>query len=375
MGPRGRLSDALGMTAIAYELRRRRPFPLPRRRTVGRTVALGATAVFLFLFVHSGALGDAHTAMRGLSSWTLAVSVAAILGGMGFTALRWRTLLRATGVEAPLPRLFSALAVSAAANNVLPARGGDVVRVAALRTAVPVPASAVVGTMLAERLLDGFTLALWILLGALIAGAGAPLLPIGLALCAGTGTGIALAALAAAAPERSARILARVTRILPQRARRPVESAVAGALGGLSVFRSRRLLASALASSLALWACDVVMYGALAHGFGLDIGLGGWLLLEGVGNLALAVPASAAGIGSFDYLTLLGARSLGVSAGAAGAYVLTVHALVVLPATLLGGLLARSAFRTPRTRERSRRRTRRPTSSAALPCGDVAVGA
>ena len=94
------------------------------------------------------------------------------------------------------------------------------------------------------------------------------------------------------------------------------------------------------------------MYGALAHGFGLDLGLGGWLLLEGIGNLALAVPASAAGIGSFDYLTLLGARSLGVSAGAAGAYVLTVHALVVLPATLLGGLLARSAFRGSGERER-----------------------
>lgn len=331
------------MTAIAYELRRRRTFPLSRR-AVGRIAALGATAVFLVLFVRDGALGEAWTAMRGLAPWTVALALASIAGGMAFTAVRWRTLLRAAGVEAPLPRLFSALAVSAAANNVLPARGGDVVRVASVRTAVPVPASAVVGTMLAERLLDGFTLALWLVLGALLAGADA-LLPVGLALCAATGAGIGLAALAAAAPARFGRLVEGGARALPRRVRGPVTAAATGGLGGLSVFRSGRLLASAFASSAALWGCDVVMYGAVARGFGLDLGLGGWLLLEGIGNLALAVPATAAGIGSFDYLTLLGARSIGVSAGAAGAYVLTVHALVVIPATLLGGLLARSAFR------------------------------
>ena len=48
---------------------------------------------------------------------------------------------------------------------------------------------------------------------------------------------------------------------------------------------------------------------------------------------------TAAGIGSFDYLTLMTARSLGVPADAAGAYVIAVHALTVVPVTMLGLLL------------------------------------
>jgi hypothetical protein len=74
-------------------------------------------------------------------------------------------------------------------------------------------------------------------------------------------------------------------------------------------------------------------------GLGLDAGLGGYLALEAVGNLALAVPGTAAGIGSFDYLTLMTARSLAVPGDTAAAYVIAVHALTVVPVTVLGLLL------------------------------------
>jgi uncharacterized membrane protein YbhN (UPF0104 family) len=337
------------MTTIAYELRRRE-LPLPSRQTLGRLLALTTTLVFGALFVRHGSLGAAWAAMRSVPLWTVAVALAAIGGGMWFTAMRWRILLGAAGADVPTGRLFAALAVSAAANNVLPARGGDLVRVAAVRGAAPAPA--VVGTMAAERLLDGFTLALWIVFGALLAGAGAPLLPLGVAVAAATGLGIALAALATPAS------LERGARVLPRRLRGSALAVGAGFLSGLQGLRSPRVFARALAASLALWLCDVVMYGALAHGFGLPLGVGGWFLLEGIGNLALAVPATAAGIGSFDYLTLLGAHSLGVAGPAAAAYVLAVHALVVLPATILGALLARRAFR-PATRRTSAARVAR----------------
>jgi uncharacterized membrane protein YbhN (UPF0104 family) len=205
------------------------------------------------------------------------------------------------------------------------------------------PAFAVVGTLVAERMLDGFVLALWIVLGALATGAGSPMLPIGLALVAGSALGLLLASLAAASPRRAGAVLHRATQVLPGRAGTAVASAGAGFVAGLGVFRSRRLFAVALGFSLALWLADVALYAALARGFGLDLSLGGAFLLEGIGNLALAVPATAAGIGTFDYLTLLGARSVGLTGGAAAAYIVAVHAFVVLPITIVGGLMLRRA--------------------------------
>ena len=69
-----------------------------------------------------------------------------------------------------------------------------------------------------------------------------------------------------------------------------------------------------------------------------------YFLLEGIGNLALAVPATAAGIGTFDYLTLLAAKGIDVPVDKASAYVLTMHALAVLPVTIMGAILVSPAF-------------------------------
>jgi len=282
------------------------------RRHAGQLLALAATATFATLFLRRVSWSETGALLGGIPAGTALLAVAAVLGGMAFTALRWLYLLRAAGIEARVPRLFAGLAAGAAVNNLVPARGGDVVRV----KSVPARTSAVVGTLAAERLLDGFVLACFLAFGAALRGAG-PLLWAGLALATGSGLGMLVAAREPAWVER-----------LP----RPLR----GFVCGLAVFRSRSLFAQALAASVALWLCDVVMYAALAPAFGLELGFGGAFLLEGIGNLALAVPATAAGIGTFDYLTLLGAGSVGLSGHAAGAYVLAVHAFVVLPATALG---------------------------------------
>ena len=91
------------------------------------------------------------------------------------------------------------------------------------------------------------------------------------------------------------------------------------------------------------------------HGFGLGDGLGLAQQLRALSFirsdprrelpfLALAVPATAAGIGTYDYLTLVAAKGIDVPADKATAYVLTMHALTVIPITLLGVALVRPAF-------------------------------
>ena len=86
------------------------------------------------------------------------------------------------------------------------------------------------------------------------------------------------------------------------------------------------------------------MYYVVGQAFDLDIEVGAACLLEGIGNLALAVPATAAGIGTFDYLTLIAAKGVDIPTDKATAYVLTMHALTVVPITLLGAVLVRPAF-------------------------------
>ena len=67
-------------------------------------------------------------------------------------------------------------------------------------------------------------------------------------------------------------------------------------------------------------------------------------MLVGAGNLALAIPGAAAGLGSFELVTLAGAHGIGVGGAELAAFVLALHAVIVLPTTVTGALLARVAL-------------------------------
>ena len=288
------------------------------RLAAGVVVTIGAAV----LFARVEQPGALWRAVSSLPAHAVAAAVAATLAGLALGAVRWRGLLGAAGVEATTPRLFASLLVGAAVNNVVPARGGDAVRVEAVRRQTGASRLAVAGTLLAERMLDGFVLALLLLVGAVLAGAAQSFVVAGAAVAAA----IALAAVV---------VLRLGTRL---------RGRLAPLLRGVAVFRSPRLLGPGLAVSGSIWLADVVLYASLARGFGIALSLGALLLLVGVGNLALAVPGAAGGPGSFELVTLAGAHDVGVHAASVAAFVLAVHTVIVVPPTLAGAVLARTAF-------------------------------
>jgi uncharacterized protein (TIRG00374 family) len=303
-----------------------------------------ATVAFLWLFLRAAHLGDAWQEISRLPMWAFAAALVCVLLNIGFVTLRWRYLLQASGVRLSMARLFPTLAVATAANNVVPARGGDLIRIESLRRGEHVPGFVVAGTIFAERLLDGIVLSGFILAGALLIGHSGAMLLAGIALSAGASLGIALAILAAARPETVEKAAWRITNRLSGRWQRRIGRATANFVAGLAAFRAPHALWRIAWTSVAIWTCNLGMYIAIGYGFHLDLALGGFLLLEGMGNLALGVPATAAGLGTFDYLTFLSAREIGVAPAAGGAFVLVVHAFTVIPVTLLGAVLVKQAF-------------------------------
>jgi glycosyltransferase 2 family protein len=267
----------------------------------GLLLALTAGSVALFAVVaHPGRLTASLASLPPTAALT---AVGATMAGVMLVAVRWRAILAARSIEAPAARLFAALTIGSAVNNVLPARAGDAVRVESAHRLTGAPRLSIGASLLYERVLDGLLLAVLVVAGALSTHARGPFLWVGLGLAC---------------------VLVLVLPLVP-------------------VFRTRRMLA-ALGISAAIWFADVVMYGALAHGFHLDMSFGALLLLVGAGNLALAIPGTAAGLGSFELVTLAGAHGIGVGGSSLAAFVLAAHAVIVLPTTLTGIVLARAAL-------------------------------
>jgi len=287
------------------------------RSRSGRAALLTAsTAGALALFLTQARPGRLASSLGSLPISAVLTAVAATMAGVMLGAVRWRSLLAAGEVQAPAAKLFAALTIGSAVNNLVPARGGDAVRVESARQLTGAPVLVIAGTMISERILDGFVLALLVLGGALLGGMGGTFVWIGAGLAAAIALGVPL--------------LGRLVR---------------GRLAaGLAVFRAARTIGPALAATVGIWFADVVMYAALVRGFHLDVSFAGILLLVGVGNLALAIPGAAAGLGSFELVTLAGAHGIGIGGPSLAAFVLAIHAVIVLPPTLTGLVLARVAL-------------------------------
>lgn len=315
-----------------------------RRNFVRIGIGTAATGAFLWLFLREVDLQEAWHEITSLPPWTMVAAIGLVVANVLIMAVRWGYLLEGAGYRIGLWKLFSTVAVGRGANNILPARGGDLLRIEALREReVPVFVSA--GTLFAERLLDGVILSSWILFGALAIGQGGPMLLTGIALSSGAALGVALVALAAQDPDRAERFAWRATRRLPPRWHTRFTRAAAHFVDGLGAFRGRKRLVAIFGTSAAMWLADVAMYYVVGEfAFELNLPVGAYFLLEGIGNLALAVPATAAGIGTFDYLTLLAAKGIQVNPDKATAYVLTMHALAVIPVTIMGAILVSPTF-------------------------------
>ena len=244
--------------------------------------------------------------------------------------VRWRYLIGAAGHQVELPALTPAVLAARGANDVLPFRVGELVRLAVARHRLGIPAWVTAGTLVLERLLDAAILALILLAGAAMVGGPPVAFGVGTTLLALTMAGwvvlIRLSRARGDAPTPTSRLSALAWL-----------ADVADHLRiGAAATRQPLPLLGAATVSLFMWISELGMFVSLGHAVGLTAPLGGYMVLQGLGNLGLAIPAAPAALGTFDIVALVAARQLDVHTSAATSYVLITHAYLVIPSALIG---------------------------------------
>ena len=253
----------------------------------------------------------------------------ALVGAVALYALatvvrseRWQRLLVDEGAT---PRRFDSYALTCVGymgNNVLPARAGDAIRMVLMAPRAKTSKRTVIGTLLAERLLDVAVLvAIFVIVGyGLLGEVGGgsveiiALVLVGLALATGVGyLGL----------RRNERMMEFVA---------PMASATLG----LRRAHHGLLL---LGLTVVIWAIEagVWMSAAAAVGFGMDP-------IEGLYIVALAsvfslVPSGPAYAGTQDAAAILGIKALGGTGAQAVAYIVMLRFIIVVPITIVGLVL------------------------------------
>ncbi len=262
-----------------------------------------------------------------------------VLIDVGARGARWQALI---GPIARLPyrRVLGYTYLGYLANNVLPARLGELVRSHALGEGEGLSRTTVLGTVVVERVVDTVmvvgiaALAVFLLS---VRGVMATAVLLGLAFVAVLVIALAIGMAAHRLPgaDRLTTLAERWPKIL-ELARRLRD--------GLAVARRPRTLALAIGFSVVAWAASITTFlaGGQAVGVHLTVAQGA-LIASGVA-LATIVPSGPGYLGTFE-LTAVGiADGFGVDRETAFAMALLIHAMI-LAVTSVGGAVALLAGR------------------------------
>jgi uncharacterized membrane protein YbhN (UPF0104 family) len=294
----------------------------------GRAVAIAGTVISLLAIagVVWWALRQEPPDLPSTTREILALvgAVALYFAACGVRAERWLILMRRNGGH-PLRRdMYGLTAVGYMGNNVLPARAGDALRVIFLFPRVDTDRRTIVGTLLAERVLDVVVLATLFVVLAFGALQGIEV-PEGGRVVLGLGLVGGVCAIAAAAwwgLQRSGRA---------QRLR----TFVAPMLAALGRLRGRHL-SEVLALSLVVWGIEVVAWWMVGIASGLDVNLleAGFILA--LSSMIVLIPSGPGYAGTLDVAIILATQALGRSASAGLSYLLLLRFVIMVPITAAG---------------------------------------
>ena len=287
---------------------------------------------------------DMHEVWRHVLEANLALlALAAFLStlGLAFRALRWKSLLPPEAKSSFHAR-NAAVSVGFGLNNALPARLGEFARVATLNRLSGVPIGTVLGSLVLERVFDGF-----IIVAMLFASMAAPSFPAHLGgtdprtlalpvLGIAGGLGLALFLLAVF-PVASVRVGERLARFLPESFRRPIVDSLHTFVGSLGVLRSPVRLLIALLWAAAQWTFLSVSYLFALQAFGIDQpGFVGAMFLQAVVAIAVAVPSSPGFFGVSEAASRIALAPWRIDDSRIVSYAIGFHIAGWLPVTALG---------------------------------------
>jgi len=223
-----------------------------------------------------------------------------------------------------------------AANNVLPARMGEVVRAYMLTRIAGVSLSLSLAVTLLERFLDGL-----VITGILVVAGhfmplpawGENLLRAAEAIFLGALLGIVVVMVA---KPWVLRIVGVITARLPARFAQRLVAIVARAIGATDCLRDPRLAAEIVGLSTAAWLAEGSMFLVILPAFGLPAKPLWAALALSITNLGILIPSSPGYIGPFHYFCMQALLMAGVGPETALGYAIVVHLLFYIPVTAWG---------------------------------------
>ena len=308
------------------------------RRLRGRRIwfQIALTGIFLGILIWRVNLGSVFQTFQHVNYIWVLPALLCFTASKLIHAYRWQLLLDETE-DAPLPDLFAIYLVSNMANNAVPFRIGDMLRiqVPAQRFGIP-RAELAAAVIVAETALDGFTfLILTIIVLSFIHVA---ILPTGLAWALAVAITFAFVGSLIAARFRPPVNLAEKPwmKVFAERTRETIGRAIPEFFEGLAAMREPKRTLRVIAISFPAWLAEALMYWFFGLAFDLNLDFDRSIVIMITANLVVALPITPWNLGTYEVALQSVIVALGVSGALAGGYALGTHIFSIVWITLTG---------------------------------------
>jgi uncharacterized protein (TIRG00374 family) len=262
-------------------------------------------------------------------------------------ALRWRTILAPVARDVALGPLWRATSIGMMANNVLPARAGELARAFALTREVPnVPFATVLASLAVDRVFDAVVLLLLTfapLLDPAFPRHSASGLPLDAIAKAGIVGVIGLLGILYALvffPTRLIELFELATRKVAPSIERRGADALAAFAEGLGVLRHPGRFAAVFMWTVLHWIVQTLSIWIGFRAMRIDVPASASLLLNGISSFASVLPAAPGFFGQFELASKISLRVYGVPDTQSVSWALGYHILTFIPITIIGAIYA-----------------------------------
>lgn len=302
------------------------------------------SALLLWWTLHDVDLAKLWTHIRNVRVVPALAAVAVATASFPLRTVRWRFLLRLEGVTLPFMPLWHATAVGFMANNLLPARAGELARAFVASRLTRAKFTTALASIAIERVLDGLTL-VTLLTVAIWAGGFAPdttvagVTPADVARGAAIGFTVLLGALLVLVhfPEPVLALANRIgRRLLPARWAEKGLETLRGLLSGLEVLKNPGRFVAAAFWSFVVWGTVGASFWLAFTAFATPAPWSAALMLVTLVAFGVAIPSTPGFFGPFEAATRVAFMLYGLDATRAAAYAVSYHLATFIPITLLG---------------------------------------
>ncbi len=310
-----------------------------------RLAGVSVSVFFVYLAVRQVDFAEALRVLATVRPGWLVAATLVYLASFPIRGLRWRLILRAQKAL-PLGELMSAVFVGYMANNVLPARAGEVYRAHFLGRRARMSRSGVAASIVVERTLDGL-----MLVGAIqfvftvfpeegyLGGAALVVGPVFIALAGG----ILFYGLKSGPAHRT---IERALGLLPTVLRGHLAGRLDSFLRGIRGISTVRGFLEAGAYTVLVWALDACAVALVVISFGVILPPVGYVLVFALVALSTTLPSGPGFVGPFQYAFVLSLGSFAVSRETALAVSVVAQISLLGSVTLIGlALLWREQLR------------------------------